>query len=276
MNYISKIQFSIRFTLIFLCNSIFCLDLCDPSEAFQLSTTPTGFTVSIKNREILKHPFLYIGQSETDYREFHGDFFQKDYLQYKKPLENFEIIYGDKSTDNSSDFVIILDGIYEAKFLCSQSDSVQEIKVDKIFNGGGEMTETVSNRVWMRFTKGQHEKFFGGGQQYINLDLNGHVTPLLVQDKVVGNNVLTNLIGKYTSKAITYSTIRKKAKKISLGTKILAKFLQKFNSFFHFVRFLLAGRYFHFRQEILDEFRSDGIINFGHEPGRFFRNGNFL
>ena len=52
--------------------------------------------------------------------------------------------------------------------------------------------------------KQQDEKFFGGGQQYINLDLNGHVTPLLVQDKVVGNNILTNLIGKYTSKEITY------------------------------------------------------------------------
>ena len=52
--------------------------------------------------------------------------------------------------------------------------------------------------------KQQDEQFFGGGQQYINLNLNGHVTPLLVQDKVVGNNILTNLIGKYTSKEITY------------------------------------------------------------------------
>ena len=136
----------LTFLLIFTRYSITsALDLCDPADAFQLSETSNGFTVTLKDREVLKHPFLYVGEGETDYREFHGDFFQKDYLEYKTPLNNFEIVHGDRKNENSSDFVVILDGVYEARFFCSQKDSVQEIKVVKVDES------SAVNRVWVRF-----------------------------------------------------------------------------------------------------------------------------
>ena len=107
--------------LVLFFSHVLAIDLCDPNEAFKLQIDgESDFHITLGDRTVLTHPFLFAGDGITDYREFHGDFFQDDYVAFKRPLENFQILNSTQLAATSEyDFAVLLDGFMQVSFTCS-------------------------------------------------------------------------------------------------------------------------------------------------------------
>ncbi|MBW0367979.1 alpha-glucosidase [Ensifer adhaerens] len=148
----------------------------------KLETTPTGFTLSIDGRAILRHsassPCIYAGHGEERMEMYRGNFEIEDYVVERSPLAHAEI-----------------DG---CRIMLSEAEG-QKIRLAlTVLDGSIELTavDPSVNRLWIRVVADHDEHVWGGGEQMSYFDMRGRRFPLWTSEPGVGRDKTSEITFK--------------------------------------------------------------------------------
>ncbi|PDT39718.1 MULTISPECIES: alpha-glucosidase [Sinorhizobium] len=140
----------------------------------KFETTPTGFTLSLDGRAILRHsassPCIYAGHGEERMDMYRGNFEIEDYVIERRPLAHAEI-----------------DG---RRIVLSEGEGQRPRLALTIGEGAIEFTalDLAVNRVWIRVVADPDEHVWGGGEQMSYFDMRGRRFPLWTSEPGVGRD----------------------------------------------------------------------------------------
>lgn len=139
-----------------------------------LAPTPTGFTLSLAGRVILRHrpdsPCLFVGRGEARMDMYRGNFDIEDYLEERSPLRHAEIAGHTIAFAEAP-------GRPPRLILSIEGDAI-----------GFEAPDIAINRIWLRVVADEDEHVWGGGEQMSYFDLRGRRFPLWTSEPGVGRD----------------------------------------------------------------------------------------
>ena len=150
----------------------------------QLETSPTGFTLSLDGRTILKHdtnaPCVFVGRGQDRIEIDRGHFEIEDRLVERCPLTH-----------------AVVDG---ARILFAASEGHEPRLILNVDAAGArleiETPDASINRFWIRIAADVDEHVWGGGEQFSYFDLRGRTFPLWSSEPGVGRDKTTEITFK--------------------------------------------------------------------------------
>ncbi len=145
----------------------------------EIKTFEEGFKLAIDGYILMHHtyktPFLKIGKAEGKFQLNHGIYKIKEKIEEEIPLINYKI-------KNQSENNLIID--------FSSNDEKINLTIVFTENEGQirikPQTDLSFNRSWFRFVSNEHEAFYGCGEQFSEVNLQGKKVPLWCQEQGVG------------------------------------------------------------------------------------------
>jgi alpha-glucosidase len=140
----------------------------------QFEAIEDGFNIYYKNFKFISHskkkPCLSIGFGTGKYKQNHSAFIIKENLEKKIPLRTFRILNQD------SDSILIEFSHNEYKLKVEFIEKKQNIVLYP------STENNTLNRFWLKLNSTEDEGVFGCGEQFSDINHNGHRVPIWVED----------------------------------------------------------------------------------------------
>ena len=148
---------------------------------FSIKTTESGFSIGIGDVTIinhsLDHPFLYVGNGETQFINIEGHFDIRDRLEQRIGVKIFEV----DEDENQVTIVMTTDDNQPITIqLVSTPESQLEMKFAEF--------PTAYDRLCFRLQSNKDEFIYGGGEQFTHFNLKGYNFPIWIREQGIGRD----------------------------------------------------------------------------------------